>query len=238
MKEKKIKSTFDAIGLIGLIFSIMGIVFLLVSGGFFITNYMFMKDASKTVGVITDIEQYSGNKSKNENNAHTVTVKYTIDGHEYTEQLNEYSSDMRIGKEITLYYHPGKEEDVRTGEVSIILSIVFGLIGLGFGLCGLIFVLKNKRRLKKAKWLRENGKRRYAMVNECVMNKKMRVNGRHPFMLKCRYVDEFTGEEIWYCSAYTLVNLGNYIGNQIIVYVDPSDEKSYEVDLNSLLRQE
>ena len=98
----------------------------------------FKLNAIETEGLIT--EAYDGN---------TVVSYETEDGSEYECSFNMYSSNMREGTRLTVYYQEDNPSNCAVPELSIgiytLLSKIFQWVGIGigafFGVFGLIFVV-------------------------------------------------------------------------------------------------
>lgn len=120
----------------------VGVIFVIVSN--LGLNSMPSKDEMiKITGKITDIEV----ERHGDSDSHEVYVEYEIDGQEYEEKLSYYSSSIRVGQEITLYYEEGNPEKVYAEGEEGFLKIfkVIGIAVTAFGVLGMAYtVVKEK----------------------------------------------------------------------------------------------
>ena len=86
------------------VFAVIGIVMIIGSFVLLHTMNRFEQNAYEVDGVITDIEIRYGSDDKID---YDVYVKFWYDGEEFEDRrISSYSSDMYVGKEITLMYNP------------------------------------------------------------------------------------------------------------------------------------
>jgi len=84
------------------------------------------------------------------------------------------------------------------------------------------------------KRLMAEGRKVYAEVTGGSVNYNVRINGRHPYKLECRYTDPATGAIYLYSSGNIFIDPDLYVGRQVVVYVDRTDYSKYIVDMDSL----
>ena len=211
------------------IFAVAGIA--MIIGSFVILHVMnsFAENAHEVPGVITDIKEHYGSDDEVK---HDVYVKFWYDGEEYeNRRISSYSSDMYIGKEITLMYDPAYPNrlDVK-GTQYWVFGILFGM-GVIFLIVGSIYpiiaIVKNSRKKK----LLRNGMALSAVVEEIRWDTSLTMMGRHPYIIVCSYYDatsdityRFKSEGIW-----TNPDRAFPIGSSIEVMVDVNNYKNYYV---------
>ena len=59
---------------------------------------------------------------------HTVTVEYTVDGTRYTEVLDYYSYNFKEGKTVDILYNPNNPSDIHGGQGFMIYLIALGVV--------------------------------------------------------------------------------------------------------------
>lgn len=137
-------------------------------------------------------------------------------------------------------FHVYSSECVGCGfTADYILPVVF----MGIGLLDIAiisiwnFIIKKKA--KKEKWLYENGQCVHAKFDSFEINRHLMVNNVNPFILVCHWKDDLSSEvhifkskNIWF-DPYPHVDRSKTID----VYFDPSNVKSYVVDLSFLPAQ-
>lgn len=209
----------------GLIFTIIGIIICMIT-----FNY---ENKVDTVGTITDISIYRGNR----NTKHQTLVKYSVDDKEYESMLNSYSSSFYVGKEIDIYYdrdNPNKI-GVKTLDYVFLIFPSIGSIFVIIGGTGLIVNVHNKR---VEKYLKQNGNVIYARYVESILNTSYSVNGRHPYNIICEWNNIEDGKKYIFKSKNIWVNPENIIKEKnienFLVYIDLKNKKKYLVDIESL----
>lgn len=214
---------------VGVIMLIIGTVFFIVGTCILVSDIKFMQNAEQTDAVISDIITY---RDSDGDHRHTVFVTYTVDDVEYESSINEYSTSMKIGKHITVYYDTDNPRDVNTG--SKLLPILFMSLGGIFiivsgGMLGSV-LKKNSRR----KRLLTEGERLTGTIKHVTVNTSIRVNGKNPYKADVEVIDSFSGETYLYSTGNVYLDLWQYEGQQVDVYVDRQDKSRYYVDVDGM----
>ena len=124
-----------------------------------------------------------------------------------------------------------------SGDSPLIIGLAFAGFGLLFALIGLIPMLLIRRGKRKAKDLLANGRCISAKLIEAYQNTSVSVNGRHPFIILCQWVDpsgqlqEFKSEYLW-TNPYYIIDEMNL--KTMDVYLDENNPKRYYVDVRRL----
>lgn len=218
---------------------IIGLLFLISGGVFFISNLRFKAAAEHTRGRIIDIERVSsvrhGSRHHSRRNVHhRVTVSYTVDGEDYECELGEYHSDWREGQKITLYYDPAKPENVRTGSAALI-PVLFMVLGAFLLIGGTIPAAFYMKSLKQTKLLKENGEILTGTVTKVKIITSVTINGNHPFRAECEYTDPGTGERYLFSSKNVMEDISGFIGSEVKIYAERNNRSNYYVDMEELL---
>lgn len=221
--------------LIGIMFSGMGLIFFIVGIFFAINTVNFKNNAVETTAVITSIDTYEGSDGDTH---HNVYVKYTVRGEQYEERLNFYTSGMRKGKEVTIYYDPFEPSRIMAKSSYDFSLFFFPLFGLVFFIVGFGFILKKIMKTKTRKYLLENGELVYADITEIKLNLAYRVNGRNPYIIICKWKDPstdlfyfFISDNIWFDPEPILSDRDI---RQLPVYIDRNNPKKYTVSIKEL----
>ena len=222
--------------IIGLIFmcSGIGVIFL----GVFVDkkNAEFMETAEETEATIVDIvatREYDRMDERYETK-HTVYVSYEVDGemYEYVD-LSYYTSSMRIGDTVTVYYDPLNPYNIETGAGMKIIFIAMSILGGIFTVAGLVLMVCSIKRTTK---LKKIGKRYDATVVNIELNTNVSVNRRHPYRVTCRVEDYGAGEAYIYKSKNVYLDLEQYNLETVPVYVDPQNPSKFFVDVEEGVR--
>lgn len=213
--------------ILGICFVAVSILILGIAAACTVFSQNTAKTSEKITGTITEIYDNSG-----------ISVEYSYNGQKYEAGISEYSSSMRVGKEIPLYVNKENPQKVRTAALLYLPSFVLCCVGVPFAIVGMIFIIIVGKSRKKKKYLLQNGKRIMAEITGGMLNYNYRLNGRHPWKLECRYEDIFTGAVYLFSSENIWIDPQMYIGQQVAVYVDGENYKKYYVDVDSLLAAE
>ncbi len=223
------------IGLVGVIFLIVGTV-LLAAGIVWLSHVRrFTANADVIDAVITDIERYR----ESDGDWHSrVYVSYEYRGNSYRDvPISQYSSMMRVGKELKLYIDPDSPYDVSYTKLTYLGPGLFAGLGALFAVVGGVLCAGGIVRSGKKRKLRENGRLIYAEVTGGYLNTAYSAGGRSPYVLECRYIDEYSGQTYLYADKYCWQDPQMFIGQQVPVYVDPNDMSKYVVDSERLAQQ-
>lgn len=230
--KSKYKNAKSVITLIGIIFSIIGTVFLVTGIAVLIGHNSFINNAVQTeaeiVRIKTDIISETNVK-------HCVYVEFYADGELIEGKLNEYNSGMHEGDKIKICYDPDNPSDFRTD--SMILELIFILIGGVFAVLGAVFIILNILSGNRRKKLMQTGDRLTGKITDITINNAVRINGRHPFKAECEVINPFDGEKYLYSSENVTCNISELVGREVTVYVDRNDKSRYYVDIFELMNR-
>ncbi len=218
-----------ALTFVGVIMLIVGTIFFVIGTGILISDIKFMQTAQEVDAVISNITSY---RDSDGDTRHVVFVTYTVDGVEHISTINEYSTSMKIGKHMTVYYDPDNPNDVNTG--SKLTPIMFMALGGIFiivsgGMLG--SVIKKSRRRKR---LLTEGERLTGTIKNVTVNTSIRVNGKSPYKADVEVVDSFSGETYLFSTGNVYIDLWQYEGQQVDVYVDRLNKSFYYVDVDGM----
>lgn len=212
----------DVFAAIGVIFTIVGVVFLGVAAGLFISTARFKQNAIEVEGEISSVSRDN------------VYVSYEIDGEYFESPLGFYSSGMRKGDPITFYCDPDHPERIRSGSTQL-LSLIFGIVGLVLFVIGISLIVHSLLKKSKEGRLKSSGMRLDAQIIGVSVDPNISSNYQHPFILECQYqspegkVYFFRSGPIWYDPTNLLTD------SHVPVYVDRGDYGSYYVDTSQVL---
>ena len=214
--------------LFGIWFSAFGALVLIIDACMFISWLDFKKDCGAAEAVIVDL--YSHYDSSSESTNYRVTVEYIVDGVLYRERLDHYSSSMRVGQYVDVYYDPEdpsrmKSDPTLTCALMLIFIFTFGGVGGGF----LIYEFRMKRIVTA---LIEEDK--YIVCDHTVMREDVSANVK---VNRVRYrqtnfiYNAPDGKEYIFSSRPYHPDKNPFIdGQNVIVYVDiEKDPKKYYV---------
>lgn len=214
----------------GLLFLIIGLIFVGVAGKFFYDNLTYDDRYDAVTAVISEI--YTTRDSDGDTD-HSVYVSYTYDGDAYTNvRLGSYSSDMHEGGRYTVYIDPKRPGDPKVKSPAFVCFMIF-LFGGILAVVG--FVIFKSGGNKGNPKLKETGTVTQANVTHCGYA-NIRVNGSSMYNIKAEFVDM---NGVTHKVKTQLLNYdpSPYVfarNNVIPVYVDPANPKKYYIDTDAI----
>ena len=128
-----------------IVFALIGTI-LLIAGIFIIASHSnFKKTAIKTQAKIVYITSHRHSDGDVD---HSVYVEFKVDDKIYSGNLGFYSSNMKTGKYVDIYYNPSNPSDFKSSSIGI-LGIIFIGLGTIFYLVSLREILKPTTHNKK-----------------------------------------------------------------------------------------
>lgn len=206
----------------GTLFLLVSSTFLGVSCAMFANASYFLKNGIMTEAVIEDIR------------GEDVWIRYSTDDGNFSGPLGYYDSSMRAGDFVLIYYdseNPGRIHAAGSGA----LSVIFLAVGLLLFICGGTMVGHECMRQRRMFWFLEHGTPVQADITRVEIDRKISSNYRHPYMLVCQRrmpdgsMKLFYSDHIWYDPTNALTS------NSVTVFLDPSNDSRYYVDLSSVL---
>ncbi len=191
----------------------LGFVFLLIAtpflgfGGYLLSDSIdFSGQSVEVISAVTEVSTETC-ETRREKNHRTVyhrytcyrpTVAYTFEGRSYSKVLNSTSSGRyKIGETFKLQLDPKNPSEARW-PADLWLPVAF-LLGFGgvIGAIGCAFVVFNPiRRNSLEERLRRRGQRVRAKVIEVREDSRIRISGRHPFIVRAQFTDPRSGRLI------------------------------------------
>ena len=121
------------------------------------------------------------------------------------------------------------------GIESIVFLFTFCGMGTLFLSVGLVFLITLGNQKKNAQRLLDNGNYVVAEIFDISQNYNVSVNGRHPFMVSCKY-EAVDGTVHIFKSRYLYFNPEPLLKNNVVrVYVDNDNFKKYYMDIDEVL---
>jgi len=206
---------------------IVGVVFMLVGINEKNKYSEFRKNAVEHSATITEIEKRNDNSK--------VYVKYTVSGQEYKNTLGYYTSGMYVGKEITIYYNPENPNDIQASGFGAYIIFGFGAVCFLAG-AGWIFAGIKRKNLKQM--LISMDYVVHAEFESVDHDTSLKVNGKSPYKILCRWVDKgdsitylYKSENIWYNPSKTIKDKGI---TTFPVYINPNNPKQYYISIEQI----
>ena len=116
-----------------------------LAGGIYLTFFR-STGFLKSEATITDIEEVEGT-FENETE-YNVTVRYTVDGREYTGLLDQYSPSYHVGDRIGILYNPADPAEFHGESLGFsIYMIAIGIVILAVTIVSWVREKKNQKQL-------------------------------------------------------------------------------------------
>lgn len=215
---------------LAIIFSVVGLLTLIVCLIVAFNSNHFIKNAYKVQGIIVA-------KQNNNNGNRGTVVSYSLHNQNHVAIMKEYSSFWHVGEKITLYVDKTNPDRVKSKSLSYLVAFIFGGVSLSFLFVALIFAVHNRRFSLSAIRLKTSGKRVIAEVISGEPVNYISVNRKHPYVVDCSYQDEVTGLTYLYRSNHIWEEPSTLIGKQVSVYIDRNNPKRYYVDMEELINK-
>ena len=168
------------------------------------------------------------------NLGYDICVGYHYNGNYYENVISGSSSEIHVGDEVVLYVSPEDPYTVKMDMFLYLAPTILLCLSAPFLIVVIVFGAIVYRKESNKKYLLANGKRIYAKVTGGRMNIHYSMNGRHPFQIECEYVDPAFGAIYLFASDNVWTDPHRYVGQDILVYVNPEDWSKYYVDVDSL----
>lgn len=203
-------------GVIGGLFSLAGVILTVAALMIWQMDAKMMAESVAVEGVYTEVTPRG------------TEITFEAEGREWTVESTVYSSSMRVGDPVEIWYRPGNP-----GMAQMILPALWmGLLGGGcvFLIIGGTFLLILARNAVRRRSLFMNGVRVTAQVTQVGQNFAVRINGRHPYVIRAVCTHPYTGQEMKVKSGFFMHDPSGQIQNgQIDVLVDPMRDKRYHM---------
>ena len=131
----------------------LALALIAIAAGVYLT-FFHSKGFEKTTAEIVSIEEQE-KIFEDDDTEYDVTVRYTVNGTEYTEKLGSYSPSYKVGKTITVLYDPNDPSVVHSGNGFGIYVLIAGAVILAIVLASIII---GRRKLKNLKETEDVGK--------------------------------------------------------------------------------
>lgn len=231
----------DVLRIIKIIFSLVGLAML--AGALYLVNHtrQFVATAQTVEGVVIEIlpmRSSSGNTPSN-STTYKPLVQYTdLQGQTRTFQPSGSSNPPSHveGEVVQVLLDPQGQNPKLDGFLALwgAASIVGGL-GAMFTLIGLGIWLVGALTARKGRQLREHGQVIEATIQSVGPNESVSVNGRHPYVLHCQWLNPQTRELHLFQSKSIWFDPSEHLSaDKVKVFIDRGDPRRYLVDLSFL----
>lgn len=209
--------------IVALIFALTGVLFLAAGLiGSTITGN-FIAKCEETTGVITRLDRAG----------ESAYAAYTVGGERYESKLDAYTSSMRVGNEIKIFYDPQDPSSLAT-DAMMLVWLILDLVGAGCLLTAAVIYLVGRFSDERQSLLLSTGKRLPCTIDKVEEIKSVSMGSRHPYRLVLHYENAATGEKRRFVSPYLWRDPSGGMTRQTAdVCVDEYNDKKYAVDITT-----
>lgn len=230
--------------LVGGIFAVVGLIFVVVGVGVGVSAVGFQSSAEKVDGKVVALnERVSSSRSSSGPSRTSTTwypvVEYTVDGERYEFEASSGSNPPahEVGEAVEVAYDPADPGQAELAGIggALILPLIFGGLGIVLAPVGTVLFVKGRRTLARQDWLRRNGQEVWAEIAHIGPEFTVRINGRHPYVVRATWRDASTGRSFTATSDYVREDPGPTLQGQTHVRVlfDPADPDRNLLELNT-----
>lgn len=218
------------------LFAVVGLALLI--GGLFVykNSSEFLLSAVSTQGTVVGLVQ---NRNSDSVSYYPVVKFIAGDGQaiEFTSSAGGNASAHPVGSRVEVVYSPRDVTEVKIKSFFALWggALVMVLLGVAFvSVGGIIFLLGILRTRKKA-YLQKNGIAVEAQLRSVELNNRLSVNGEHPFVIVCQWLNPVTRQLHLFKSESIWFDPSSYIEQDAIkVLMEKDNPKKYYVDISFL----
>lgn len=211
----------------GIIILLVGIPFLLAGiwMAVLIVNGIAFQGQRVTATIVDFIRDSDGDRQ--------AVVRYQAGGTLYEAVYDTYHSGMELRDTVEGIFRPERPDRLSSPNTIPVMAGVFGGVGLILTSLALVLLAGVHRKSASIRWLKDNGSRVYALVEEVGCNPNFTVNGYNPRWIVCSWGE---GEEKYtFKSDKLMFDPEPYLSDRIAVLIDPENpEKRNYVCIDEL----
>jgi len=228
---KKLYSILCAAALLALVIGISGLI----------DDLNFRSRALLTEGKVIEIKissssQHGTNSTRRGFNKTPIVSYITEDGEKFTSEIDRIYGHMpEVGETVKIYYDSAFHGYARMGKGigKSVLAATFGAVSC---LTLIFFFVRSVIIGKARKQLTQTGMKIAADIVSIGNNETNVVMGKHPYIIKCQWLQNSSNTTFHFKSKYIYYNPSKYVGDrkQLDIFIDPEDPKKFFMDLSFL----
>lgn len=224
--------------IIGIIFSLVGLVALILLFFAISSTQEFIKNSEIAEGEIYDMVRRVSRSDGREQVSYYPMVRFRTKSGEIIEfQSNTTSSGMHKGQKVAVRYLPEEPQNASLGDTFSLWFLVFmaGLFALVFGGIGGALVWIGFRPIIRKRQAQNFKLEVEARITEVAIDGSFRSNGRSPYVIHAEWYDKSSNTVYTFKSDYFWYNPATYLEEEHIkVKVDAQNPKRYWMDTDFL----
>lgn len=232
-------ATFDIRIFLGSLFLLLGLMSLAIAGWLSVKNAELLQHGDRQPGIVVALRRSNSPKKRS---FYPIVRFQTPDGqsHEIHSNLGSRPARYQIGESVSVIYPPNQPSDASINGFlelwfGVLVAGIIGFVSTAFGIYNLWAHLKYKQLQT---WLKQHGVRISTKITHIEVDKRYRLNGRHPFQIISEGMaplasspQRFRSQHIW--KDPTLVAP---VGTSIDAFVDPNDPRRSWMDVSLITR--
>lgn len=231
--------------LVGAILSCVGVVFLIVGVAIGADTVSFLASAERTEGVVVELTERTSTSRDTDGHTRTSTtwyptVEFSTGAGETVTFESSVGSDPPthdVGEEVPVAYDPANPSDakVATGLSLYLLPLIFGGLGVVLSAVGIPLLIVGIRKKRVRRRLLRDGTEVWAEISEVGVEFNVRINRRHPYVVRATWHDPRTGRTHHATSDYLTRDPGPDLRGRTHVRVqyDPENPDENVMDLRA-----
>lgn len=225
--------------ILGGVFLSIGLILMAVSFLIYHSTASFRREAASATGTVIDLTLERSGGTDGASVYYPVVEFSTEKGETIRFRGSSGSSPPAFSKGQTVTVRFRSEDPYRARIESFpsmwLGTLITGFIGLPFAITGLIMLLIPIFKARQDAWLQANGRIISAEIDRVDLNRGVRVNGQHPYIMHAQWHDSVTGRIYVFRSRDIWYNPERYIRTKTVqVRIHPKNPKKYMMDTSFL----
>jgi hypothetical protein len=226
------------------LFTILGLIGLIVAGIILTHTRTFLESAIKTQGTVVDLvivksdhQNFSGGvQIRSSTHPYAPVVEFiTTDGRRYsfTSSIRTYPPAYDVGEKVSVLYDETNPNDASINSFFPLWAstIIFGSLGTLFSAIGITMFGIDLFRNRKNNHLIENGMKITTKLHSIEFVTGLVVNGRNPYRIRSLWKNPRTAETHIFSSDNIWFDPTGHVPEEITVYIEHENPKRYSMDL-------
>ncbi|MHC6225422.1 DUF3592 domain-containing protein [Pseudomonas sp. X10] len=218
------------------LFVFVGLAILMAGYSSYQRTKSFLSDALASQGHVIDLLSTQGSDST----AYKAIVQFETGAGQTFELISSVATNpplYTVGEVVEILYSPTNPDEARIDSFFEVwgAATILGPIGGSFVLAGSLIILFGKWKVRRNTHLIRTGAVVEAGFQGVEVNRRVSINGRHPYQIVCRWLNPATSELHIFQSDNLWFDPSDFIdGGKLRVYVKRGNPRQYHVDLSFL----
>lgn len=225
-----------ALSILKYVFSTVGIAMLIGAAMTYKSTSNFLAEALSAQGTVIALAE----KQSSDSMSYSPVVQFVDrDGQrvEFTSSIGSSPAGYSVGEPVEVLYLPANPQRAKINDFSDLwgMTVFMAVMGVPFFSVGVLVFLVSRLKNRKKDYLQQNGEAVAARFQSVASNQKVSINGRHPFVVVCHWLNPETSEVHVFESENIWFDPSSYIkGEELMVFIKRGNPKKYHVDISFL----